>query len=112
LALTPGHTAALVYLPGYKKAAAVFELDGESGWVWAEATARNNPLGWIPKELANRKIVAYEISEEEATPTKPTRAPSVATAGAGGGAGTSSLPFPFLGVIGLFWLLSMFRRRR
>jgi len=112
LALAPGHTAALVYLPGYKKAAAVFELDGESGWVWAEATARNNPLGWIPKELANRKIAAYEISEEEATPTKPTRAPSVVTAGAGAGAGTSSLPFPFFGVIGLFWLLSMFRRKR
>ena len=114
LALAPGHTAALVYLPGYKKAAAIFELDGESGWVWAEATARNNPLGWIPKELANRKIAAYEITEEEATPIKPTRAPAVATAGAGAGAagGTSSLPFPFLGVIGLFWFLSMFRRRR
>ena len=110
IALAPGHTAALVYLPGYKKSAATFELDGESGWVWAEATARNNPLGWIPKQLADAKLAAYEVAEEEVALAKPTKAPAVATAGAGGG--TSSLPFPFIGIIGLLWFMSLFRRRR
>ncbi|MFC2002848.1 hypothetical protein ACFLV4_02735 [Chloroflexota bacterium] len=110
IALAPGHTAALVHLPGYKKATAVFELDGEPGWVWAEATARNNPLGWVPKQFADVKLAAYEISEEQVAQVKPTKAPAVAVAGAGGG--TSSLPFPFIGIIGLLWLMSMFRRRR
>ncbi|MFC1929770.1 transglutaminase family protein [Chloroflexota bacterium] len=110
IALVPGHTAALVYLPGYEKAAAVFKLDGEPGWVWAEPTARNNSLGWVPKQFANVKLAAYEITDEEVTPVKPTKAPAVATAGAGGG--TSSLPFPFISVIGLLWLMSLFRRRR
>ncbi|MFC1984353.1 transglutaminase family protein, partial [Chloroflexota bacterium] len=49
IAVGSGHTAALVYLPGYNKATAIFELDGEAGWIWAEATGRNNPLGWVPK---------------------------------------------------------------
>ena len=111
IALTPGHTAALVHLPGYKKAAAVFELDGESGWVWAEATGSNNPLGWIPKQFANVKLAAYEITEEEIAPTKPTKEPAVAVAGAGGG-GVSFRPLPFTGIIGLLWLMSLFRRRR
>lgn len=110
IALAPGHTAALVYLPGYKKAAAVFELDGEPGWIWAEATARNNPLGWIPKQFANVKLAAYEITEEEVSLVKSTKAPAVATAGVGGG--TSSLPFPFISIIGFLWLMPLFRRRR
>ncbi|MFC1982319.1 transglutaminase domain-containing protein [Chloroflexota bacterium] len=110
IVLATGHTAALVYLPRYKKAAAAFELDGESGWVWAEATARNNPLGWVPKQFADVKLAAYEVAEEEVAPVKPTKAPAVATAGAGGG--TSSLPFPFISIIGLLWFMSLFRRRR
>ena len=110
IALVPGHTAALVYLPGYEKAAAVFKLDGEPGWVWAEPTGRNNPLGWLPKQFANVTLAAYEISDEEVTRVKPSKPPAVAAAGAGGG--TSSLPFPFISVIGLLWLMSLFRRRR
>ena len=110
IALVPGHTAALVYLPGYKKAATVFELDGEPGWVWAEPTGRKNPLGWLPKQFANVTLAAYEIAEEDVVSEKPTKAPAMATAGAGGG--TSSLPFPFIGILGLLWLIPLFRRRR
>lgn len=110
IALMPGHTVALVYLPGYKKASAVFELDGESGWLWAEATASNNPLGWVPKEFVNAKLAAYEITDEEIISVEPTKAPAVAVASGGGG--TSSLPFSFIGIVGLLWLTSMFRRRR
>ena len=104
------HTAALVYLPDYDKATAFFKLKGELGWVWAEATGRNNHLGWVPKEFINVKLAAYEISEEAIAPAKPAAAPSTAVAQTG--AGTSSLPFPFFGIIGLLWFISLFRRRR
>ena len=109
IAVGPGHTAALVYLPEYKKAS-VFELGGESGWVWAEATGKKNPLGWVAKEFINVEIAAYEISEEAIAPAKAPTAPSTAITKAGGG--SASFPFPFFGVIGLLWFLSMFRRRR
>ena len=105
-----GHTAALVYLPEYSKATAVFKLEGESGWVWAEATGRKNPLGWAPKEFINVELAAYEISEEAIALQKPTGAPSAAVAKTGGG--TSAQPFPFIGVIGFLWFISLFRRRR
>ena len=105
-----GHTAALVYLPDYKKAPVVFKLEGEPGWLWAEATGRNNPLGWASKEFINVELAAYEISEEAIAPAKPTTAPAVAVAGSGGG--TSSRPFSFISIIGLLWFMSLFRRRR
>jgi len=103
-----GHTAALVYLPDYKKATAFFELEGETGWVWAEATGKKNPLGWVSKEFINVKLAAYEISGEEVSRLKPTTAPPTAITKTGSGA----QPFPFIGVIGLLWFLSLFRRRR
>jgi hypothetical protein len=28
------------------------------GWVWAEATGKNNPLGWVPKKLTGVKLAA------------------------------------------------------
>ena len=110
IALAPSHTATLVHLPEYKKSATVFTLDGESGWLWAETTAKNNPLGWAPKEFINVKLAAYEISDEEAAPIAPTKAPAMAMAGSGGG--TSSLPFPFFGIIAFLWLMPLLRRRR
>jgi len=110
IAVASGHTVALVHLPDYSKATTVFEMDGEPGWVWAEATGRKNPLGWIPKEFINAKLAAYEISEERVVTEKPIKAPAMAVTGGGGG--TSSRPFPFIGVIGLLWIMSMFRRRR
>jgi hypothetical protein len=106
----PEHTAALVYLPDYKKAPAVFRLDGEPGWVWAEATGKNNPLGWIPRKFANVELAAYEISQEAVAPLEPSTAP--ATAVTEGGRSTSFQPFPFISIIGLLWFMSLFRRRR
>lgn len=110
IAVGSGHTAALVYLPEYKKATAVFELEGEPGWVWAEATGKNNPLGWVPKEFINAKLAAYEIGEEEIAPPKPSTAPSTAIPKTG--KTSSSRPFPFFGMIMMLWLMSLFRRRR
>ena len=110
IAIGPSHTAALVYLPEYKKAS-VFKLEAESGWIWAEATGKNNPLGWIPKELVDAELAAYEISAEPITGGKPTIAPL--TAVTKGGGGSSSAPFPFFGIIIFLWLFSsLFRRRR
>jgi len=103
-----GHTAALVYLPDYKKATAFFELEGETGWVWAEATGKKNPLGWVAKEFINVELAAYEISEEAIAQQQPTTAPPTAITKTGGGA----QPFPFFGIIALLWLFPLFRRRR
>ncbi len=105
-----GHTAALVYLPDYKKAPVVFQLEGEPGWLWAEATGKNNPLGWTSREFINVELAAYEIVEEPIAPAKPATAPAVAVAGTGGGA--TSRPFPLISVIGLLWFMSLFRRGR
>jgi len=111
IVVAPGHTAAMVYLPDYDKAAAVFELEGEPGWVWAAATGRNNPLGWVPKEYINIELAVYEVGEEAITPAEPTTAPGVAVAGNSGGGSSSSFPFFSLFFI-LLWLMPLFRRRR
>ena len=112
IALGEGHTAALVYLPDYKKASAVFELDGEAGWLWAEATGKTNPLGWVPKEFTGAGIAAYEIGEEQVTSQEPS-VPSTAVAPKTEAATSSSFRPPFfLIVVGIFSLTSLLRRRR
>ena len=119
IVLVPEHTAVLVYLPDYNKATAFFELEGESGWVWAEATGRNNPLGWAPEQYLDTKIAAYEISAEipayeipaeGLAPLTPPPAPAIVVAGIG--EGVTYRPYLFFIVIGLLWCTSLFRRRR
>jgi hypothetical protein len=113
LAIGKEHTAALVYLPGYNKATAIFELGGEGGWVWAEATGRNNPLGWVPSEYINVALAAYEITDEAIAAVGPPREPSTAVVPGAGGGGGFSMPFPFFGIVFFLWIISsMFRRRR
>ncbi len=63
IVIAPGHAAALLYLPGYKKANVSMELGGEEGWVWLEATGRNNYLGWIPSQFLTSTVIAQEIKE-------------------------------------------------
>lgn len=58
------HVGMMVYLPGYRKANVVFELGGESGWIWAEATGSTNPFGWFPQGQIEGTLLAYEISAE------------------------------------------------
>jgi len=119
IVLVPDHTAVLVYLPEYNKATAVFELEGEPGWVWAEATGRNNPLGWAPEQYLDTELAAYEISAEipayeipaeAVAPLTPPPTPAIAFAGTGGG--VTYRPYLFFIVIGLLWCTSLFRRRR
>lgn len=107
----PGHTAAFVYLPDYKKATALFELEGETGWIWAEATGKNNPLGWIPKEFIDAELAAYEISEEAIGQFEPTTAPRTTITKTGGGGGGVQI-FPFFSIIAILWFIPLFRRRR
>jgi len=119
IVLVPDHTAILVYLPDYNKATAIFELKDEPGWVWAEATGRNNPLGWVPEQYLDTEIAAYEISAEipayeilaeAAAPLTPPPAPAIAIAGTSGV--ITYRPYLFFIVIGLLWFMSLFRRRR
>jgi len=119
IVLVPDHTAVLVYLPEYDKATAFFELEGEPGWVWAEATGRNNPLGWAPEQYLDTKLAAYEIyaeipayeiPAEAVAPLTPPPTPAIASAGTGGG--TTFRPYLFFIVIGFLWCTSLFRRRR
>jgi hypothetical protein len=111
IAVGKEHTAALVYLPGYDKATAVFEMDGEAGWLWAEATGKNNPLGWVPKEFINTKVAVYEIGDETVERQEPPQAPSTAVAPGSGGTSIAQPP-PFLIIMGIFIILSLVRRRR
>jgi hypothetical protein len=111
IAVGDGHTAALVYLPDYDKASAVFEMDGEPGWIWAEATGSNNPLGWVPKEFINAEVAVYEVGEEPVASQEPPQAPSTAIAPGSGGISIAQPP-PFLIVVGFFLIISLVRRRR
>jgi len=119
IVLVSGHTAVLVYLPEYNKATAFFELEGEPGWVWAEATGRNNPLGWVPEQHLGTEVAAYEISAEipayeipaeAVAPLRPPPAPAIAVTGIG--EGVTYRPYLFFIVIGLLWCTSLLRRRR
>ncbi|MBN1862285.1 MAG: transglutaminase domain-containing protein [Dehalococcoidales bacterium] len=111
IAVGEGHTACLVYLPDYDKASTIFKMDGETGWIWAEATGSSNPLGWVPKEFINAEVAVYEIGEEPVVSQEPPQAPSTAIA-PGSGGGAIAQPPPFLIVMGFFLLISLFRRRR
>jgi hypothetical protein len=111
IAVGKEHTAALVYLPDYEKATAVFEIDGEPGWIWAEATGKNNPLGWVPKEFINAQVAVYEIGDEPVERQEPPQEPSTAFAPGTGGTSIAQPP-PFLIVMAIFLIISLLRRRR
>jgi hypothetical protein len=111
------HTACLVYLPDYTQTPVFFELNGEPGWVWAEATGKNNPLGWTSKEFIDVRLAAYEVTLEAIATSGPPAPPLVAISGGssgnGGGGGGFFIPLPFFGVIFLLWFISsLFGRRR
>lgn len=63
----PDHVGVVVYLPGYNKANVIFEIDGEAGWVWAEATGSGNKLGWFPEGQIQGPLLVYEVTAEPLT---------------------------------------------
>lgn len=109
--LAPGHAAALVHLPDYNKAARVFTLEGEAGWVWAEATGRTNPLGWGAPWLVDKPMIAREISDEAIPQKELTYSVTpVRRASAGGGFSFGGIS-PFFSVLFMLWLFSSIRGR-
>lgn len=126
----PGHSAVLVRVPGYEKANRHFRLDGEPGWVWAEATGNTNPFGWCPPlEEIEGIILAYEISSDEHLPLRkppeeeepppepepelmpepePTPEPPVT----GGGPNLVSIILPVIVVLALVGIIILLRRKR
>ncbi len=111
IVLAPGHAAALVYLPDYNKAARVLTLEGEAGWVWAEATGRTNALGWFAPSLMSEPMAACELSEEAVSKKELTyRLTSVEQASSRGGFSFGGIS-PFFSVVFMLWLFSSMRRR-
>jgi len=110
IVLAPEHAAALVYLPKYNKANQTLSLNGETGWVWAEATGGNNHLGWMPERFIGASLGAYEVKNEAITEIEPPDKPSTTVTKGGGSTGIRISPF--FGVIAMMWLLSLFGRRR
>jgi hypothetical protein len=110
IVLAPEHAAALVYLPGYRQANRSLSVDGEAGWIWAEATGGNNPLGWMPEEFLGTELEVYEVEDEAITKGEPPDKPSVVITPNTGSSGIRISPF-FI-VIALLFLISLFRRRR
>ncbi len=111
IVLAPGHAAALVHLPDYNKAARVFTLEGEEGWVWAEATGRTNALGWFAPSLAGKPMAAREISEEAIHKKELTyEVTTIQQASSGGGFSFGGIS-PFFSIVFVLWLFSLMRRR-
>jgi len=110
IVLTPDHAATLVYLPEYNKANRILSVDGEPGWVWAEATGGNNPLGWLPERYIGAELAVYEVEDEAIAAVEPPDKPTTVVTKAGGGSAGINIS-PFFGVLAMMWLLSLFRRR-
>jgi hypothetical protein len=110
IVLAPEHAAALVYLPEYREANQSLSVDGEVGWIWAEATGGNNPLGWMPEDLVGTELEVYEVEDKAITKGEPPDKPSTVITPEGGSSGIHISPF-FI-VIVLLLLLSLLRRRR
>jgi len=110
IVLAPDHAAALVYLPDYPQANRLLTLRGEPGWVWAEATGGNNPLGWMPESYMRVSLKAYELKDIGSPPSMlPDKARTTVSRRGGG---QFSLPVaPFLLVVFLMWARSALRRR-
>jgi hypothetical protein len=110
IVLAPNHAAALVYLPEYNKVNQTLSVDGESGWVWAEATGGNNPLGWIPERFIGKKLGVCEVEDKAITALEtPDKSSTTVTRE---DSSTGIHISPFFGVIAFMWLISLFRRRR
>jgi hypothetical protein len=109
--LAPDHAATLVYLPGYAAANRVLTLNGDSGWVWAEATGGNNPLGWMPQQYMGARLLAYELEDVGTRPLNPPDKVTTSVRRRTGGDLTLPLS-PYWLVLLLLWLMSSLGRRR
>ena len=81
ITLSPGHLAAILYMPEYERANEVFTLGGDRGWIWLEATGNTNPFGWFPKGQVETPILGYEVSPDEHLPLFQPQPPVLAAIG-------------------------------
>jgi hypothetical protein len=115
IVLMPGHVATLVHLPEYRKAPRMLTLDGEDGWVWAEATGATNPFGWVPESLISEEMIAREVTSVQlTTQERPAGAVTIEddapAAGYEARSGNITGILVFLGAIGLLWMVASGRR--
>ena len=109
IVLAPDHAAALVHVPDYRAANRVLTVNGDQGWIWAEATGSNNPLGWMPERYMRVGLAAYELQDEGLAPSPPTDKPEVTLTRSTGAGFSLPIP-PFYLIVGLLWLVSRLRR--
>jgi hypothetical protein len=109
IVVAPSHTATMVFLPDYNKSITALTLKNETGWLWAEATGKNNPLGWMPKEFTDTDLAVYELKEESIS-SQDSAATSIIVAQTGSGG--FPIPLPFLSMIGFLGFISLFGKRR
>jgi len=111
IVLAPDHAATLVYLPGYKDANRVLTLNGEEGWIWAEATGGNNPLGWMPDQYMRVELAAQELTNTGLPAPSPQTKPVVEITRRQGTDFSLPIP-PFWLIMLVLWLVSRIGRRR
>jgi len=113
IVLGPDHAAALVHLPEYKGSVRTLSVDGESGWIWAEATGSNNPLGWMPDGYEVKELRVQEVVDVAVIAGAPPDKEAVTVIRNEGGGERGSVPVPsFFTIVAIMWFLSLFRRRR
>ncbi|MEJ2240782.1 MAG: hypothetical protein P8Y18_01380, partial [Candidatus Bathyarchaeota archaeon] len=61
----PEHVALMIWFPEYENANYYWDIpdDGRDyGWIWVEATAETNPLGWTPPDFSDGDFEVYQLS--------------------------------------------------
>ena len=114
IVLMPGHVATLVHLPGYSKAPRNVSLDGEDGWIWAEATGSTNRFGWVPTSFSEEEMFAREVNIDQIHNQEPGAVAVSIDGGASSNGRRSSSGnsvLTFLAPVGFLWLVSGGRRR-
>jgi len=64
----PGHVALMIWLPEYDNANYYWDILGdgrEYGWIWVEATAEENPLGWTPPDFDDGDFEVFLLGFSE-----------------------------------------------
>lgn len=106
IVVAPGHAATLVHLPAYKKANYFWEYKNESDWIWAEATGRENQLGWTPEKFIGKEVLIRMLdTPKEIEFKRPEGIKEVEIKA--GEPPIHHRSFPFLSIIGLMWILPM-----
>ena len=85
-------------------------VDGERGWIWAEATGGTNPLGWAPEEFLRDQLLAFELTNDGLARGTPPDRPEISITR---DSGNASLPgASFIVTLLILWLVSRLFRRR